>query len=125
MSETMTKKPETSVRTSTMKKLEVIIRPSQLDAVQKAMAIAGYAGVTVTSAQGHGTQKGRQGVGYLMELVPKIRLEMVIPDSALEAMIDAVSKAAKTGQVGDGKIFISDIRDVIRIRTGERGEAAI
>ena len=112
-----------------MKKLEIIIKPGKSSAVREAIEAAGYSGITVSQAEGHGTQKGltkqKTSGNYRLELVPKVRLELVIPDSALESVIEAVVKAAKTGQPGDGKIFVSDVRDVIRIRTGERGEKAV
>ena len=112
-----------------MKKLEIIVKPGKSSVVREAIEAVGYSGITVSQAEGHGTQKGltkQKGDGnYRLELVPKIRLEVVVPDSAEEKVIEAVVKAAKTGQPGDGKIFVSDIREVIRIRTGERGDTAI
>jgi nitrogen regulatory protein P-II 1 len=112
-----------------MKKLEVIIKPGKLDAVRKAIKEAGYPGVTISQVEGHGTQKGltqeRPEGTYRMEMLPKTRLEIVVADGDLESIIDSVTQVARTGQAGDGKIFVSDIRDVIRIRTGERGEKAI
>jgi nitrogen regulatory protein P-II 1 len=112
-----------------MKKLEIIVKPGKSSVVREAIEAAGFLGITVSQAEGHGTQKGltkQKGEGnYRLELVPKIRLELVVPDSAVEPVIEAVIKAAKTGQPGDGKIFVSDIKDVIRIRTGERGEKAV
>ena len=112
-----------------MKKLEIIVKPGKSSVVREAIEAAGYSGITVSQAEGHGTQKGltkQKGAGnYRLELVPKIRMEVVIPDSAVEPVIEVVIKAAKTGQPGDGKIFVSDVKDVIRIRTGERGDAAI
>ena len=112
-----------------MKKLEIIVKPGKSSAVREAIEAAGFLGITVSQAEGHGTQKGltkQKGEGnYRLELVPKIRLEIVVPDSAVEPVIEAVVKAAKTGQPGDGKIFVSDVKDVIRIRTGERGDAAV
>ncbi len=112
-----------------MKKLEVIIRPEKLEAVRQAMEAVGYPGITLTEAEGHGKQKGMtqqwRGETYCVPFLPKMKLEIVIADADLEKMIQAVTKAARTGAVGDGKIFVSDIRDVVRIRTGERGEQAI
>jgi nitrogen regulatory protein P-II 1 len=114
-----------------MKKLEIIIRPGKIETVRKAMEAAGCSGVTVMQAEGHGTQKGMTkqnqsgSGGYLMEMVPKVRIVAIVKDNDLEPVIDAVIKEARTGQPGDGKIFISDIKDAIRIRTGERGEKAI
>jgi nitrogen regulatory protein P-II 1 len=112
-----------------MKKLEIIVRPGAAAAVSQAIEAAGYPGITNSQAEGHGTQKGmtqgdKNKGAYRLELVPKVRLEVVIPDSALEEVIEAVVKSARTGQPGDGKIFVSDIQDVIRIRTGERGDQA-
>ena len=112
-----------------MKKLEIIVKPGKSSGVREAIEAAGYSGITVSQAEGHGTQKGltkgKSDGNYRLELVPKVRLELVIPDAALEPVIDAVMKAAKTGQPGDGKIFVSNVEDVIRIRTGERGEKAV
>ena len=113
-----------------MKKLEIIVKPGKSSVVREAIAAVGCSGITVSQAEGHGTQKGlthqeKNGGSYRLELVPKVRLELVIPDSSVELVIEAVVKAAKTGQPGDGKIFVSDIKDVIRIRTGERGEKAV
>ncbi|MFA5975114.1 MAG: P-II family nitrogen regulator [Elusimicrobiota bacterium] len=112
-----------------MKKLEVIIRPGKLDAVKKAMSASGYTGVTISQAEGHGSQKGlvqdKAGGSYRMDLVPKLRMEVVVAEADAERLIEAISKAALTGEPGDGKIFISDVRDVVRIRTGERGTQAL
>jgi nitrogen regulatory protein P-II 1 len=114
---------------ATLKKLEVIIRPGKLDAVKKAVTAAGYGGVTISQAEGHGSQKGlvqeKQGGGYRMELVPKLRMEFIVPEPDVEPLIEAIARAAKTGEPGDGKIFIYDVRDAIRIRTGERGPDAL
>ena len=112
-----------------MKKLEVIIRPEKLEAVRQAMEAVGYPGITLTEAEGHGKQKGMtqqwRGETYRVPFLPKMKMEIVIADADLEKTIQAVTKAARTGAVGDGKIFVSDVRDVVRIRTGERGEQAI
>ena len=112
-----------------MKKLEVIIRPERLEVVRQAMEAVGYPGITLTEAEGHGKQKGMtqqwRGETYRVAFLPKMKLEIVIADADLEKTIQAVTKAARTGAVGDGKIFVSDVRDVIRIRTGERGEEAL
>ncbi len=112
-----------------MKKLEIIVKPGKGSVVRGAIAAVGCSGITVSQAEGHGAQngltQGKSGGHYRLELVPKIRLELVVPDSAVESIIEAVVKAAKTGQPGDGKIFVSDVKDVIRIRTGERGEKAV
>ncbi len=112
-----------------MKKLEIIVKPGKSSVVREAIEAAGYAGITVSQAEGHGTQKGltreKSTGNYRLELVPKVRLEVIVPDSAVEPVIEAVIKAAKTGQSGDGKIFVSDVLEVVRIRTGERGEKAV
>jgi len=113
-----------------MKKLEILVRPGAAAAVRQAIEVVGYPGITTSQAEGHGTQKGltqddKKKGAYRLEMVAKVRMEVVIPDSALEEVVEAVVKAARTGQTGDGKIFVSDIRDVIRIRTGERGEQAV
>jgi nitrogen regulatory protein P-II 1 len=112
-----------------MKKLEIIVKPGKSSVVREAIEAAGFSGITVSQAEGHGTQKGltkQKGAGnYRLELVPKVRLEVVIPDSAVDVVVEAVVKAAKTGEPGDGKIFVSDVTEVIRIRTGERGDAAV
>ena len=112
-----------------MKKLEIIVKPGKSSVVREAIEAAGFSGITVSQAEGHGTQKGLSKPAsegnYRLELVPKMRLEVVVPDSAVEPVIQAVIKAARTGQPGDGKIFVSDIKDVVRIRTGERGESAL
>ena len=112
-----------------MKKLEVIIKPGKLDSVRKAIKEAGYPGMTISQVEGHGTQKGltqaKPAGTYRMELLPKMRLEIVIADKDLEPIVGAVTAAARTGQAGDGKIFVSDVKDVIRVRTGEHGEKAI
>ena len=115
-----------------MKKIEAIIRPEKLDDVRRAIEAVGYPGITVTEAEGHGKQKGVvqqwRGEAYRVDFLPKIKLELVVADGDTERIIQAIVKAAKTnsaGAVGDGKIFISDIKEVVRIRTGERGESAI
>ena len=112
-----------------MKKIEAIIRPEKLDEVRKAIEAVGYPGMTITEAEGHGKQKGLtqqwRGETYRVEFLPKIKLELVVADADADRIIQAIIKAAKTGSVGDGKIFVSDIRDVLKIRTGERGEVAL
>lgn len=112
-----------------MKKIEAIVRPEKLDEVRKAIETVGYPGLTITEAEGHGKQKGVvqqwRGETYRVEFLPKVKLELVVADADAERIIQAILKAAKTGTVGDGKIFLSDVRDVIRIRTGERGESAL
>lgn len=112
-----------------MKKIEAIIRPEKADEVRKALEQVGYPGITITEVQGHGKQKGVtqqwRGDTYKVDLLPKAKVEIVVDDGEVERIIQAITKVAKTGAVGDGKIFVSDIRDVVRIRTGERGDAAI
>lgn len=112
-----------------MKKIDAIIRPEKIDEVKKALEEAGYPGITITEVEGHGVQKGItqqwRGQEYKVDLLPKIKIEIVIKDKDLDKLLDVIMKSAKTGAVGDGKIFVWDIKDVIRIRTGERGEAAI
>lgn len=112
-----------------MKKIEAIIRPFKLDEVKEALLEEGIKGLTITEVRGYGRQKGHtevyRGSEYRIEFVPKIKIEVVVPSELLEKAIDAILKAAKTGQVGDGKIFIYDVQDVIRIRTEESGKEAL
>lgn len=112
-----------------MKKIEAIIRPFKLDEVKEALLEAGIGGMTITEVRGYGRQKGHKetyrGSEYQIEFVPKIKIEVVVDDSISEKVIDAILITAKTGQVGDGKIFISDVSDVIRIRTDESGPEAL
>ncbi len=120
---------ETSTKVATFKKLEIIIKPGKFEAVKKAMAASGYTGLTMSQVEGHGNQKGLSHTGgnghFRLELLPKIRLEAVVTEHDLEPLIEAITKAANTGEPGDGKIFVSDIKEVIRIRTGERGAKAL
>ncbi|HUX93054.1 MAG TPA: P-II family nitrogen regulator [Ignavibacteriaceae bacterium] len=112
-----------------MKKIEAIIRPFKLDEVKEALIEEGIRGLTISEVRGYGRQKGHtetyRGSEYRIEFVPKIKIEIVIEDSKFEAAINAILKTAKTGQVGDGKIFIYDVKDVIRIRTEESGKDAL
>ncbi|MCA0388683.1 MAG: P-II family nitrogen regulator [Bacteroidetes bacterium] len=112
-----------------MKKIEAIIRPFKLDEVKEALIEEGFKGLTITEVRGYGRQKGHKevyrGSEYRIEFVPKMKIELVVDDDRLETAIDAIIKNAKTGQVGDGKIFISDVADAIRIRTGESGFDAL
>lgn len=112
-----------------MKKIEAIIRPFKLEEVKEALLEEGIKGLTITEVRGYGRQKGHtevyRGSEYRIEFVPKIKLEVVVKDELVEKAVSAVLKVAKTGQVGDGKIFISDISDVIRIRTEESGPDAL
>jgi nitrogen regulatory protein PII len=118
-----------SERNNSLMKMEVIVRPGKLDAVKKALATAGYTGLTISQAEGHGTQKGKtqegSELGYRMEFVPKVRMEIVVASEAVERLVQAVSAAAATGKPGDGKIFLYCVEDAIRIRTGERGLQAV
>lgn len=112
-----------------MKKIEAVIRPFKLDEVKEALLEEGIRGMTITEVRGYGRQKGHKetyrGSEYQIEFVPKIKIEIVVDDSMAEKTVDAIIKNAKTGQVGDGKIFIQDISDVIRIRTEESGPSAL
>jgi len=112
-----------------MKKLDLIIRPHKLDDVKEALTAAGVQGMTITEVKGFGRQKGKtemyRGSEYSITFLPKVRLEVLIPDAKLERTMKAASEAARTGRIGDGKIMVIDVTDVMRIRTGELGEAAI
>jgi nitrogen regulatory protein P-II 1 len=112
-----------------MKKIEAIIRPFKLDDVREALVEEGIHGLTISEVRGYGRQKGHtetyRGSEYRIEFVPKIKIEVVVDDSKVDIVLDAISRTAKTGQVGDGKIFIYDIKDVIRIRTDESGKDAL
>ncbi|MCG3199087.1 MAG: P-II family nitrogen regulator [Candidatus Omnitrophica bacterium] len=112
-----------------MVKVEAIVKPQKWEAVQKALQDLGVEGMTVSEVRGHGRQKGHtemyRGVEYRVDLVPKIKVETVVKDDKVEAVLQAISKAAATGQVGDGKIFVIPVQDAMRIRTGERGEAGL
>ena len=112
-----------------MKKIEAIIKPFKLDEVKDALQEAGMQGITVLEAKGFGRQKGHtelyRGAKYVVDFLPKVKLEIVVTDEQLDAAIEAIKTAAQTGRIGDGKIFVSDISDAIRIRTGETGNEAI
>jgi nitrogen regulatory protein P-II 1 len=112
-----------------MKKIEAIIRPFKLDEVKEALVEEGIHGLTISEVRGYGRQKGHtetyRGSEYQIEFIPKIKIEIVVNDVLLDKVVDAILRTAKTGQVGDGKIFISDIQDVIRIRTEESGKEAL
>jgi len=112
-----------------MKKIEAIIRPFKLDEVKEALVEEGIRGLTISEVRGYGRQKGHtetyRGSEYQIEFIPKIKIEIVVDDVLLDKVIDAILRTAKTGQVGDGKIFISDVQDVIRIRTEESGSQAL
>lgn len=112
-----------------MKRITAVIKPFKLDEVREALAGVGITGLTVTEVKGFGRQKGHtelyRGAEYVVDFLPKVKVEVVVPDSATDAAIDAIVKAAKTGRIGDGKIFVASVEQVIRIRTGETDEAAI
>jgi nitrogen regulatory protein PII len=112
-----------------MKKIEAIIRPFKLDEVKEALVEEGIHGLTISEVRGYGRQKGHtetyRGSEYQIEFIPKIKIEIVVDDALLDKVIDAILRSAKTGQVGDGKIFISDVQEVIRIRTEESGTQAL
>jgi len=112
-----------------MKKIETIIRPHLLEAVKNALQEAGVVGMTVTEVKGFGRQKGHtetyRGSEYKVEFLPKIKIEVALADEMVDAAVDAILKTAKTGKFGDGKVFVSALDQVVRIRTGERGEAAL
>jgi nitrogen regulatory protein P-II 1 len=112
-----------------VQKIEAIIQPSRLDAVKEALVEAGITGITILEARGHGRQKGHtefyRGREYAVDLLPKVMLEMVVRDSMVDTAIEAITRNARTGKIGDGKIFVSKIDEAIRIRSDERGDIAI
>jgi nitrogen regulatory protein P-II 1 len=112
-----------------MKKVEAIIKPFKLDEVKEALSEVGIQGMTVTEVKGFGRTGGKKevyrGSAYVVDFVPKVKLEIVVPDQMAHQVIDAIEKSAKTGRIGDGKIFVSPVDEAVRIRTGERGEEAI
>jgi nitrogen regulatory protein P-II 1 len=112
-----------------MKKVEAIIKPFKLDEVKEALQEAGLHGITVTEAKGFGRQKGHtelyRGAEYVVDFLPKVKIELVLTDEAVDRAVEAIRKAAQTGRIGDGKIFISNIEGAIRIRTGETGPDAV
>jgi nitrogen regulatory protein P-II 1 len=112
-----------------MKKIEGIIKPHLLEAVKSALEALGIAGMTVSEVKGFGRQKGHsetyRGTEYKVEFLPKVKVEVVVADEMLDRAVDAVIHAAKTGKLGDGKIFVTNLEDVIRVRTGEHGEQAV
>ena len=112
-----------------MQKIEAVIQPSKLDAVKEALSEIGVEGMTIFEARGHGRQKGHtefyRGREYSVDLLPKVKLEIVVPDETAEKAIQAIITSARTGKIGDGKIFVSKIDEAIRIRNDERGEIAL
>ena len=112
-----------------MKKIEAIIKPFKLDDAKVALGEIGIQGMTVSEVKGFGRQKGHtelyRGAEYVVDFLPKVRLEVVVPDTEVEKVTVALTEAARTGKIGDGKIFVTDVADSIRIRTGERGDSAL
>jgi nitrogen regulatory protein P-II 1 len=112
-----------------MKKIEAIIKPFKLDEVKEALHEVGLQGITVVEAKGFGRQKGHtelyRGAEYVVDFLPKVKIEVICEDSVVERAVEAIMNAARTGRIGDGKIFITTVEEVIRIRTGEKGEAAV
>ena len=112
-----------------MKKIEAVIKPFKLDEVKEALQDIGVQGMTVLEAKGYGRQKGHselyRGAEYVVDFLPKLKIEVVVPDDMVSVVTDAIIGAARTGKIGDGKIFVSDVSEVIRIRTGETGPQAV
>jgi nitrogen regulatory protein P-II 1 len=112
-----------------MKKIEAVIKPFKLDEVREALSEVGITGLTVTEVKGFGRQKGHtelyRGAEYVVDFLPKVKIEIVVATDSVDAAIDAIIKAARTGKIGDGKIFVTPVEQVVRIRTGETNEAAI
>ena len=112
-----------------MKKIEAIIKPFKLDEVKDALNEIGIQGMTITEVKGYGRQKGHtelyRGAEYTIDFLPKVKLEMTVPESMVEEVIRVIEKNARTGKIGDGKIFVSHVEDAVRIRTGQRGEEAL
>ncbi len=112
-----------------MKKIEAVIKPFKLDEVKEALHEVGLQGITVVEAKGFGRQKGHtelyRGAEYVVDFLPKVKIEVICGDDLVERAVDAIVNAARTGRIGDGKIFVSDVLEVVRIRTGERGEQAL
>ena len=112
-----------------MRKVEAIIKPFKLDEVKEALNEIGIQGITVSEVKGFGRQKGHtelyRGAEYVVDFIPKIKMEIIVPGDIVAQVVDAIAEAAKTGRIGDGKIFVTPIDEIVRIRTGERGEDAI
>jgi nitrogen regulatory protein P-II 1 len=112
-----------------MKKIEAVVKPFKLDEVREALSELGVTGLTVTEVKGFGRQKGHtelyRGAEYVVDFLPKVKVEVVLADDLADRAIEAIVKAARTGKIGDGKIFVTEVEQVIRIRTGESGEAAV
>ncbi|MEM0985551.1 MAG: P-II family nitrogen regulator [Pseudomonadota bacterium] len=112
-----------------MKKIEAVVKPFKLDDVKEALHEVGLQGMTVVEAKGFGRQRGHtelyRGAEYVVDFLPKLKIEVVVGDDTVDAAIEAISRAAQTGKIGDGKIFVSDVAEAVRIRTGERGQQAL
>jgi nitrogen regulatory protein P-II 1 len=112
-----------------MKKIEAVLKPFKLDEVREALSELGVTGLTVTEVKGFGRQKGHtelyRGAEYVVDFLPKVKVEVIVQDALADRAIDAIVKAARTGKIGDGKIFVTSVEQVVRIRTGESGDAAI
>jgi nitrogen regulatory protein P-II 1 len=112
-----------------MKQITAVVKPFKLDQVREALATVGVTGLTVTEVKGFGRQKGHtelyRGAEYVVDFLPKVKIEVVVADSLVDTVVDAIVAAAKTGRIGDGKIFVTTVEQVVRIRTGETGEAAV
>jgi len=112
-----------------MKKIEAVVKPFKLDEVREALSEVGVTGLTVTEVKGFGRQKGHtelyRGAEYVVDFLPKVKIEVVVPEKQVEPAIEAIIKSARTGKIGDGKIFVTSVEQVVRIRTGETNEAAI
>lgn len=112
-----------------MKRIEAVIKPFKLDEVREALSEIGVTGLTVTEVKGFGRQKGHtelyRGAEYVVDFLPKVKLDIIVADALVDPVLDAIIKAARTGKIGDGKIFVSSVEQVVRIRTGETNEAAI
>ena len=112
-----------------MKKIEAIVKPFKLDDVKEALSRIGIQGMTITEVKGYGRQKGHKeiyrGAEYMVDFVAKVKIEIIVSQTMVDLIVEKITEAARTGKIGDGKIFISEVEDVIRVRTGERGEDAI
>jgi nitrogen regulatory protein P-II 1 len=112
-----------------MKKLEAVVQPFKMEEVKEALKAIGIDGMTITEVRGHGRQKGHKeiyrGQEYNVDLLPKVKFELIVADSRLEEVISAITNSARTGKIGDGKVFVYDVAEAIRIRNGDRGEAAL
>ncbi len=112
-----------------MKKIEAVVKPFKLDEVREALSEVGITGLTVTEVKGFGRQKGHtelyRGAEYVVDFLPKVKIEVVVADATVESVVEAIIKAARTGKIGDGKIFVTSVEQVVRIRTGETNEQAV